>query len=347
MVVQTILERRGTIAGIFEEKADFFYGSNIQSSIAEKIYNKAFNEQMIESIIKRTKNENIEIITLEDERYPALLKEIYAPPAILFVKGNVECLNNVTVGIVGSRNCSTQGEKFTYKLSKELAEVGITVVSGFAYGIDIASHLGAMEKGATACVLGSGLFQIYPKNHMKYINKIIEMGGCLISEFMPDEMPLPNNFPRRNRIISGLSKVIAVIEASKRSGSLITCRFALEQNRDIFAVPAFPSGRNSATNSLLRDGAKFLESSLDIISDLQYDLKVELKTNSQKDESKIVIEDEDCRKIYNVLEIEPLSLNNICLKLDMDVVSAMSALASLELDGIVEKSVDEKYTITK
>ena len=339
------MDKRGTISGIFNERADFFYGLNIQSAVAERIYNKAFNEQAVESIISRTEKENIEIITLEDEKYPALLKEIYAPPALLFVKGNVECLNNVSVGIVGSRNCSSQAEKFTYKLSKELAEVGITIVSGFAYGIDIASHLGAIEKGATACVLGSGLFQIYPKNHMKYIDKIINMGGCLISEFMPDEMPLPKNFPRRNRIISGLSKVIAVIEASKRSGSLITCRFALEQNREIFAVPAFPSGRNSATNSLLRDGAKFLETSLDIISELQYDLKVELDTTCPTPKNNINIEDEDCRKIYDTLAIEPLSLNNICIKLDMDVVRAMSALAALELDGLIEKLVDEKYTI--
>lgn len=346
MVIQAIMDKRGTISGIFNERADFFYGLNIQSNIAERIYNKAFNEQAVESIISRTEKENIEIITLEDERYPTLLKEIYAPPALLFVKGNVECLNKVTVGVVGSRNCSSQAEKFTYKLSKELAEVGITIVSGFAYGIDIASHLGAIEKGATACVLGSGLFQIYPQNHIKYVDKIINMGGCLISEFMPDEKPLPNNFPRRNRIISGLSKVIAVIEASKRSGSLITCRFALEQNREIFAVPAFPGGRNSATNSLLRDGAKFLETSLDIISELQYDLKIELNEDENNNDS-IIIEDKQCKEIYHVLTVEPLSLNGICMKLNIDVVTAMSSLASLELDGIIEKSVDDKYVIIK
>ncbi len=346
MVIQAIMDKRGTISGIFNERADFFYGLNIQSNIAERIHNKAFNEQAVESIISRTEKENIEIITLEDERYPALLKEIYAPPALLFVKGNVECLNKVTVGVVGSRNCSFQAEKFTYKLSKELVEVGITIVSGFAYGIDIASHLGAIEKGATACVLGSGLFQIYPQNHIKYVDKIINMGGCLISEFMPDEKPLPNNFPRRNRIISGLSKVIAVIEASKRSGSLITCRFALEQNREIFAVPAFPAGKNSATNSLLRDGAKFLETSLDIISELQYDLKIELNEDENNNDS-IIIEDKQCKEIYHVLTVEPLSLNGICMKLNIDVVTAMSSLASLELDGIIEKSVDDKYVIIK
>lgn len=348
-IISLIIEKRGTISGIFQEKADFFYGSNIQSTVVDRILTKSFNEQAVESQIRRAENAGISIITLEDERYPKMLKEVYAPPALLYVLGNSECLNNICVGIVGSRSCSKMAENFAYKLSKELAEVGITVVSGFAYGIDIASHKGAVENGATACVLGSGLANIYPAAHTKYIDKILEKGGCLISEFTLDEAPLPQNFPRRNRIISGLSKVIAVIEAGYKSGSLITCRFALEQNREIFAVPAFPGGRNSATNSLLRQGAKFLESSLDIISDLQYDLKIKLNENNseivENSIKSLEIEDETGQKIYDALSIEPLSLNNICLKLNIDVVSAMSAIACLELDGIIEKAQDEKYII--
>ena len=348
-IISLIMEKRGTISGIFKEKADFFYGSNIQSTVVDRILTKSFNEQAVESQIRRAENAGISIITLEDERYPKMLKEVYAPPTLLYVLGNSECLNNICVGIVGSRSCSKMAENFAYKLSKELAEVGITVVSGFAYGIDIASHKGAVENGATACVLGSGLANIYPAAHTKYIDKILEKGGCLISEFTLDEAPLPQNFPRRNRIISGLSKVIAVIEAGYKSGSLITCRFALEQNREIFAVPAFPGGRNSATNSLLRQGAKFLESSLDIISDLQYDLKIKLNENNseivENSIKSLEIEDETGQKIYDALSIEPLSLNNICLKLNIDVVSAMSAIACLELDGIIEKAQDEKYII--
>ncbi len=351
-VIRSILEKRGTISGIFNEKSDFFYGSGVQAGIAEKIYYKSFNEQAVESIIKRVESLNISIVTIEDADYPKLLKEIYAPPAVLFVKGSVDCLNNICVGIVGSRSCSKQAETFTYKLAGDLSAVGITVVSGFAYGIDIAAHLGACKKGATACVLGSGLANIYPKNHIKYINSIIEQGGCIVSEFMPDEAPLPNNFPRRNRIISGLSKVIAVIEAGQKSGSLITCRFAVEQNRDIFAVPAFPTSKNNASNSLLKEGAKFLETSLDIIKELQYDLKIELEneeleTNNIFKGSDITIEDEDSKKIYNALSIEPLSLNGLCMKLDMDIVTAMSSIAELEINGIIEKAVDEKYNIIK
>ncbi len=318
----------------------------MQPNIADRILNKAFNEQAVESIISRAEKSNIHILTLEDDRYPKLLKEIYAPPAVLFVQGNHECLNNICVGIVGSRNCSKLSETFANKLAYDLAEVGITVVSGFAYGIDIAAHLGACKKGATACVLGSGLKKIYPAAHIKYINNIIDNGGCLVSEFMLDESPLPNNFPRRNRIISGLSKAIAVIEAGRRSGSLITCRFALEQNRDIFAAPAFPLSKNNATNMLLRDGAKFLETSLDIIKELQYDLKIELQEETANN-NEVVIEDKLGKQIYESLLIEPLSLNSICMKLNIDVAAAISSIAELEIEGIIEKAVDEKYVVVK
>ncbi len=348
-IISLIIEKRGTISGIFQEKADFFYGSNIPNTIADRIITKSFNEQAVESQIRRAENAGISIITLEDKRYPEMLKEIYTPPALLYVLGNYECLDNVCVGVVGSRSCSKSAGNFAYKISKELAAVGITVVSGFAYGIDIASHLGAIENGATACILGSGLANIYPAAHTKYIDKILEKGGCVVSEFTLDEAPLPQNFPRRNRIISGLSKAIAVIEAGYKSGSLITCRFALEQNREIFAAPAFPVGRNSATNSLLRQGAKFLETSLDIISDLQYDLKIKLNDNNseivENSTKSLEIGDETGQKIYEALSIEPLSLNNICLKLNIDVVSAVSAIACLELEGIIEKAQDEKYII--
>ncbi len=348
-IISLIIEKRGTISGIFQEKADFFYGSNIPNTIADRIITKSFNEQAVESQIRRAEDAGISIITLEDKRYPEMLKEIYTPPALLYVLGNYECLNNVCVGVVGSRSCSKSAGNFAYKISKELAAVGITVVSGFAYGIDIASHLGAIENGATACILGSGLANIYPAAHTKYIDKILEKSGCVVSEFPLDEAPLPQNFPRRNRIISGLSKAIAVIEAGYKSGSLITCRFALEQNREIFAAPAFPVGRNSATNSLLRQGAKFLETSLDIISDLQYDLKIKLNDNNseivENSTKSLEIGDETGQKIYEALSIEPLSLNNICLKLNIDVVSAVSAIACLELEGIIEKAQDEKYII--
>ena len=348
-IISLIIEKRGTISGIFQEKADFFYGSNIPNTIADRIITKSFNEQAVESQIRRAEDAGISIITLEDKRYPEMLKEIYTPPALLYVLGNYECLNNVCVGVVGSRSCSKSAGNFAYKISKELAAVGITVVSGFAYGIDIASHLGAIENGATACILGSGLANIYPAAHTKYIDKILEKSGCVVSEFTLDEAPLPQNFPRRNRIISGLSKAIAVIEAGYKSGSLITCRFALEQNREIFAAPAFPVGRNSATNSLLRQGAKFLETSLDIISDLQYDLKIKLNDNNseivENSTKSLEIGDETGQKIYEALSIEPLSLNNICLKLNIDVVSAVSAIACLELVGIIEKALYEKYII--
>lgn len=347
--IANIIAKRGTLEGIFNESPAFFYNTGINEKIVNKILSKSFNEQAVENEIKLAEKHNFKLITFEDEDYPELLKEIYSPPSSFYIYGNKDCLKNVCVGIIGSRYCSKQSENFTFKLAKELAAVGITVVSGFAYGIDISAHIGAMEKGATACVLGSGLLNIYPERHTKYIDKIIEMGGCIISEFLLTEPPLPNNFPRRNRIISGLSKAIAVIEAGHRSGSLITARIALEQNRDIFAVPAFPAGKNTATNKLLRDGAKILETSLDIIEDLKYDLKNILADENNKSVKNnltdIIFENDMESKIYEVLLIEPLSLNEICEKIKADISSVLSTISVMEINGILEKGLDEKYII--
>lgn len=344
--ISSIINKRGTLEGIFKENKSFFYDTGVSEKAVEKILSKSFNEQLVENELRLAEKYNFKLITYEDDCYPALLKEIYSPPASFYVYGNENCLNNVCVAIIGSRNCSKQAENFTSKLSGELSAVGITVVSGFAYGIDISAHTGALKNGATACVLGSGLLNIYPEKHKKYINDIVKNGGCLVSEFLLNEAPLPTNFPRRNRIISGLSKAVAVIEASFRSGSLITVRTAVEQNREIFAVPAFPVGKNTATNKLIRDGAKILETSLDIIEDLKYDLKIELEKENIKEENPAVeFNNKTENIIYEALLIEPLSLNDICIKLNIDVRTALSAVSSMELEGLIEKGPDEKFII--
>lgn len=340
------MEKRGGMAGIFNENSDFFRKLPISAEAANTLINKNFNRNFADEEIELAERENISILTLEDEEYPALLKEIHDAPPVLYVKGGTGCLNNICIGLVGSRKCSKSAEIFTHKLSGELAAVGITVVSGFAYGVDIAAHRGACEKGATAAVLGSGILKIYPDRHIKYIDKILDKGGCLISEFSLNAFSAPSNFPRRNRIISGLSKGIAVIEAGFRSGSLITARLAAEQNRDVFAVPAFPLNHNSATNKLLRDGAKLLESSLDIIAEFQYELKTELeKTDNDGGVKGYEPADETEKAIYEALRIEPMTLNEICDKLSIGIVSAITAVSSMELSGAVLKDENDKFIV--
>ncbi|MDR2104491.1 MAG: DNA-protecting protein DprA, partial [Deferribacteraceae bacterium] len=174
-----------------------------------------------EANLRRVEAGGAEIISILTPDYPSILKEINDPPLLIFLKGEKRCLEQFCIGIVGSRKASRNGLNIASEIAGSLARCGITVVSGFAFGVDIAAHLSAAATGSTAVVLGSGFENIYPKEHIKYLDKIC-VQGCVLTEFYPQEKPVPYNFPKRNRIISGLSKGVIICEASARSGSLIT-----------------------------------------------------------------------------------------------------------------------------
>ncbi len=213
-----------------------------------------------------------DILLLDDGVYPSSLREIYDPPIVLYVKGAwSECLDQPCVGVVGSRRCSTYGQNSALMLARDLAQRGITVVSGFARGIDAAAHRGALEAGGrTVAVLGTGVDEVYPRDHKKLVTEILEGGGALVSQFPLGTPPVSENFPYRNRIISGLSLGIVVVEAAENSGSLITARLAIEQNREVFAVPGNITSRNSfGTNYLIKGaGAKLVQQWQDIATEL-------------------------------------------------------------------------------
>src|SRR6476660_9169397 len=213
-----------------------------------------------------------DILLLDDGVYPSSLREIYDPPIVLYVKGVwSECLDHPCVGIVGSRKCSTYGQNSALMLSRDLAQRGVTVVSGFARGIDAAAHRGALEaKGRTVAVLGTGIDEVYPRDHRKLALEILEKGGALVSQFPLGTPPVSENFPYRNRIISGLSLGVVVVEAAENSGSLITARLAIEQNREVWAVPGNITSRNSfGTNYLIKGaGAKLVQQWQDIAAEL-------------------------------------------------------------------------------
>jgi DNA processing protein len=213
-----------------------------------------------------------EILLLDDGVYPSSLREIYDPPIVLYVKGAwSECLDQPCVGIVGSRKCSTYGQNTAVMLSRDLAQRGVTVVSGFARGIDAAAHRGALEAGGrTIAVLGTGINQVYPREHQRLAFEILKGGGALITQFPLGTPPVAENFPYRNRIISGLSQGVVVVEASEHSGSLITARLALEQSREVFAVPGNITSRNSfGTNYLIKGaGAKLVQQWQDVAAEL-------------------------------------------------------------------------------
>jgi DNA processing protein len=240
--------------------------------------------EAVDSIIARDLHEKAEvellnvrklggdILVLDDGVYPALLREIYDPPIALYVKGAwSQCLDQPCIAIVGSRKCSTYGRNAALMLARDLAQRGVTVVSGFARGIDAAAHRGAIEGGGrTVGVLGTGIDEVYPRDHKKLADEILERGGALVSQFPLSTPPVSENFPYRNRIISGLSLGVVVVEAAENSGSLITARLAIEQNREVFAVPGNITSRTSfGTNYLIKGaGAKLVQQWQDIAAEL-------------------------------------------------------------------------------
>lgn len=213
-----------------------------------------------------------DILLLDDGVYPSSLREIYDPPIVLYVKGAwSDCLNQPCIGVVGSRRCSTYGQNSAIMLARDLAQHGVTVVSGLARGIDAAAHRGALDAGGrTVAVLGTGIDEVYPREHKQLAAEVLDRGGAVVSQFPLGTPPVSENFPYRNRIISGLSLGVVVVEAAENSGSLITARLAMEQNREVFAVPGNITSRNSfGTNYLIKGaGAKLVQQWQDIATEL-------------------------------------------------------------------------------
>lgn len=210
----------------------------------------------------------IEEILINSKEYPQNLKNIYDPPKKIYLIGNKDLLYQKGIAIVGARDATQYGKKIAYNLAKELSEQNIVIISGLAIGIDSYAHKGALEKG-TIAVLGSGIDNIYPKENLELAREIIKNKGCIISEYPLGTKPERLHFPQRNRIISGLSDGVVVIEASKKSGALITAEFALEQGKEVFAVPGDINKKQSeGTNQLIKDGAILLTSATDILENI-------------------------------------------------------------------------------
>lgn len=218
----------------------------------------------------------IEKISINEKEYPQQLKNIYDPPQCLYVLGNKNILNQKGIAIVGSRKCTNYGKEMAIKISEELSKNKINIISGLAIGIDSYAHLGNIkiqniknEYGKTIAVLGSGIDQIYPKQNVELARKIIQTGGCIISEYPIGTMPKKEHFPQRNRIISGLSIGVVIVEAQEKSGALITADFAIEQGREVFAVPGDVNKKESVgSNQLIKDGAKMVTSIIDILEEM-------------------------------------------------------------------------------
>ncbi len=287
--------------------------------------------------LKRAENEGARILILEEQDYPEPLREIPDPPPILYVLGQWREEDRVAVGMVGTRRCTSYGRLVAKKLAQELAEQGVTVVSGLAPGIDTAAHEGALLAGRTIAVLGTGLGKPYPAGSEKLMRRIAEQ-GAVISEFPWDMEGAPWTFPRRNRLIAGLSLLVVVVEAPERSGALITADYALEQGKEVLAVPGpITSEASVGTNRLLREGAKPVTSVDDILEELG---RLPLGKARPRPEPRLA---PPAAQVYELLALEPLSIEEIVERTGLSHAQASQILVELVLSGLAEELPGRRF----
>jgi DNA processing protein len=294
--------------------------------------------QEIERAVRRLERPDYHLVPFDSPHYPAILKQIAAPPPGLFVRGDPEVLGSCQVAVVGSRKPTMDGRRDARYFAGELARQGITVTSGLAQGIDAEAHRGALaQQGRTVAVLGSGLDCIYPKAHAGLADRISEE-GALVSEFPLSWRPLPHNFPRRNRVISGLSEAVLVVEAARRSGSLSTARHALEQNREVFAVPgSIRNPMKQGCHGLLREGAGLAERVEDIAGVIGRFRNLEeiSQAGASARSGKINTLDEREKVLLDNIGYEPTGLDEIVDMTGLGIEDIMGKLLNLELEGLI------------
>ena len=306
--------------------------------------------------IERLERLGAVVITLEDEDYPPLLREIYDPPIALYVRGDLKKVcARPCIAVVGSRRSSTYGVNAALSLSRDLAQNGLTVVSGLARGIDAAAHRGALEVGGlTIAVVGTGLETTYPKEHRKLEDEILA-SGAVISEFPLGTPPLPQNFPYRNRVLSGLCFGVLIVEAAEHSGSLITARLAYEQGREVFAVPGNITSQTSfGPNFLIKDGAKLVQQWRDVIEELPRDVRDRIlgadrpkgddaQSNVQPMFETVAMSDDE-RKLLDMLTTDaPSHIDQLLISSGLNSSDLMTALLALQMKDRIKELPGKSY----
>ncbi|ABO50503.1 DNA protecting protein DprA [Desulforamulus reducens MI-1] len=307
---------------------------------ARKLVQRRKNIQF-DNLEKYLEKISCKVLTIDDETYPYLLKCIHDPPPAIFVRGHLPQDDCIGIAIIGSRKPSPYGLVVTETLAGELARGGIEIISGMARGIDSASHRAAlMNNGMTMAVLGCGPDIVYPRENEKLMKQIIEK-GAIITEFPPGTMPEPWHFPSRNRIISGLSSAVVVIEAAEKSGALITADFALEQGREVMAVPGNINNPKSAgTNKLIKQGASLVTGALDILKELGIETK---DIKSQQKKSKKVTLEVNEKKVLAVLSEIPQTMEQVINLSKLLPEEVAAALTILEIEGLIRSLPGKMY----
>ena len=287
------------------------------------------------------------IVTILDPAYPRRLAMIPDPPPVLYVRGTLPSADDHPVAIVGSRKATPSGALMTQELSQRLAELGFTIVSGLARGIDAAAHRGALAaKAKTIAVVGCGVDRTYPPEHQQ-LRRDIEIDGAVVSELPLGSPPLPHHFPRRNRIISGLSLGVIVSEADQKSGALITARFALEQNREVFAIPgAVKNGKHRGAHGLIKQGAKLVEEARDVIEEVLPQLDGPFRDrvkNAGFQETAPPVLTADEQQVLALFHDDPVSIDEVLTEAPFGRAEVMSLLLSLELRGCLQQAPGSCY----
>jgi DNA processing protein len=347
-----LVEHFGNVQEIFHASLTELEGVNLQAQSAQHIALGKSLELAHEEFAKAAAAE-IEILSADDPRWPARLSEIYDPPLVLYVQGKAEALARPGIAVVGTRHPTPYGIGMAERLSCDLAARGLVIISGLARGVDAAGHRGAIKaKGASVAVFGTGVDVIYPRENKKIAEGILECGGALVSEFPLSAFAAPQNFPIRNRIISGLSLGVLVVEAGEYSGTRITARCALEQSRELFAVPGNVTNRNSwGPNTLIKQGAKLSATWEDIWEELPAEIKNQLESEKPPEASEqgpgtesLFNKDEQLspkeRKLLSVLRTdEATHIDTIIERVEAAMSSSevFAVLFELELNGRIKQ----------
>jgi DNA processing protein len=286
------------------------------------------------------KNAEAELITFWDDGYPPLLRKIADPPILLFVRGNVDAMSSKSIAVVGTRTPSTYGKMMAERFAEELASYDLTIVSGLARGVDTIAHRAVVQCGGrTIAVLGSGVDAIYPEENKKLAEQIMQ-SGALVSEFPMGAKPDAPHFPRRNRIIAGLSLGALIVEAGNKSGALITADFALEQGREVFALPGNVNNPKSVgCNKLIQQGAKLVITIEDVLEEFGGGRQSLLKI---KGEPTIPLNEKE-KSVYSVLTTEPQHIDKIAQQCQLPISETLSTLLSLELKNVILQTVGKNF----
>lgn len=333
-----LVDQTGSYTALFTEPAERF-AAQFQEPIrwVQEGYHRQHWSDQLDSTLQIIERVGARIIPITSADYPQQLKQISSAPPLLYVRGETDSLHLPQIAIVGSRRMTAVGKSNALQWSRFLASNGFTITSGLAMGVDGCAHRGALDAtaGKTIAVMATGIESIYPRRHSELATQILDSGGALITEFHPNEKPLPTHFPRRNRIISGLSLGVLVIEAAVKSGSLITARYALEQNREVFAIPgSIHNPQSRGCHLLIKQGAHLVESADDIISELGGAL-AGVAAAVQETPLKKPILDEQETQLLTALGFEPVDLDSLAQNTNLPIEKLAELLISLELKGII------------